>query len=65
MQLTQYVKWETPNEERDFLNLAKQYTNDTEFIEIAAKKFGVDKLTIKVAMLRFRKKIEKIRNTNN
>lgn len=65
MQLTQYVKWETPNEERDFLNLAKQYTNDTEFIEIAAKKFGVDKLTIKVAMLRFRKKIEKIRKTNN
>lgn len=65
MQLTQYVKWETPNEERDFLNLAKQYTNDTEFIEIAAKKFGVDKLTIKVAILRFRKKIEKIRNTNN
>lgn len=65
MQLTQYVKWETPNEERDFLNLAKQYTNDTEFIEIAAKKFGVDKLTIKVAVLRFRKKIEKIRNTNN
>lgn len=65
MQLTQYVKWETPNEERDFLNLAKQYTKDTEFIEIAAKKFGVDKLTIKVAVLRFRKKIEKIRNTNN
>lgn len=64
MELIQYVKWTSPNEERDFLNLAKQYTNDIEFTEAAAKKFNVEKIIIKVALLRFRKKIDKIRNNN-
>lgn len=62
MEVIQYIKWTTPNEEKEFLELAKQYTNNVEFIELASKKFNVDKLTVRLALLKFENKINKVRN---
>ena len=62
MEIIQYVKWTKPGEENEFLRLAKQYPNDEEFIPIAAEHFGADKMDIRIAMLRYREKINKIRN---
>lgn len=62
MEIVQYVRWTAPGEEKEFLELAKQYKNDSEFIEVCMKKFSVDKITVRVALLRYRKKIEDIRN---
>lgn len=61
MEIIQYVKWNTPKEEKEFLQLAKQIPTDNEFINAAVKRFNTDKLTIRVAMLRFKDKIKKIR----
>lgn len=62
MEIIQYVKWTQPKEEQRFLNLAKQFKNDSEFIDIAVKEFETDRLTIRVAMLRLKDKISKVRN---
>lgn len=62
MEIVQYVRWNTPKEEKEFLQLAKQYPNDIEFINMAVKQFNTDKLTIRIAMLRFKDKINKVRN---
>lgn len=62
MEIVQYIKWTTPKEEKEFLELAQQIKDNNEFIEAATKKFDTDKITVRVALLRFKDKISKVRN---
>lgn len=62
MEIIQYVKWTKSGEKDEFLRLAKQYPDNNEFISIAAEHFQVDKMDIRVALLRYKEEIQKVRN---
>lgn len=62
MEIVQYVKWTTPKEEKEFIELARQIKNSNLFIQEATKKFNTDAVTVRIALLRFRDKINKVNN---